>query len=158
MKIKLYNIIIPIWFLMLIPITWAVVLPANFIIDFLVLLMTFKILKINGCFKITKKIIFKTWIIGFFSDFIGVAFLMLSYLSNNQQFISNISLNPFNNIFSLIYVLIAVIISGIAIYQLNLKLVLKNIDITEKQKKIIALTLAIITAPYLFLLPTELLI
>jgi len=32
-QVKIYNLIFPIWLLWLIPATWIVVLPANFLID-----------------------------------------------------------------------------------------------------------------------------
>ena len=44
-ELKLYNVIFPIWFLWLVPITWIVVLPANFIIDLAVIVLTLKYLK-----------------------------------------------------------------------------------------------------------------
>lgn len=39
-QIRLYNIILPIWLLIVLPQVWLIVLPANLIIDGLVLLLT----------------------------------------------------------------------------------------------------------------------
>ena len=44
-EIKLYNVIFPIWMLILIPPLWLVVLPGNFLIDLLVLYISMRILK-----------------------------------------------------------------------------------------------------------------
>ena len=38
--VKLYNAIFPIWILIIFPTTWLIVLPANFVIDLLVMLIT----------------------------------------------------------------------------------------------------------------------
>lgn len=47
-KIKLYNMAFPIWLLWLIPITWFIILPVNFFIDLLVVVLTMKYLKIKN--------------------------------------------------------------------------------------------------------------
>ena len=75
---KLYNLIFPIWILWLIPITWIVVLPANFFIDLLVVVLTMKYLKIQDIKKNAKAIIFRVWIFGFIADFIGTAAMFLA--------------------------------------------------------------------------------
>lgn len=40
--ITLYNLIFPIWLLWVIPTTWIVVLPVNFLIDITVVMLTLK--------------------------------------------------------------------------------------------------------------------
>ena len=76
-SIKLYNLIFPIWLLWLIPITWLVVLPSNFLIDLLVVVLTMKYLKIPDIKLNAKSIIFKVWIFGFIADFIGTASMFM---------------------------------------------------------------------------------
>ena len=44
---KLYNVLFPLWMLMLFPQVWLIVLPGNFIIDSAVLLLTLLILKVG---------------------------------------------------------------------------------------------------------------
>ena len=44
--VKLYNAIFPIWILIIFPTTWLIVLPANFVIDLLVMLITLKCMKV----------------------------------------------------------------------------------------------------------------
>ena len=41
-EIKLYNILFPIWLLILMPTAWIAVLPVNFIVDSLVLVIAAK--------------------------------------------------------------------------------------------------------------------
>ena len=41
-RVKLYNVLFPVWMLMMFPGMWLIILPGNFIIDSLVLLITMK--------------------------------------------------------------------------------------------------------------------
>ena len=45
--VKLYNVLFPFWMLLLFPQMWLIVLPGNFIIDSLVLLISMAVLKIS---------------------------------------------------------------------------------------------------------------
>ena len=134
-------------------------LPANFIVDTIVLLISLKILKVKNIKKIYIKTIFKVWIFGFLADVIGALFLLISQFIPGdfwyENILSNLVWNPFDNILSFIYCLIALLISGIFIYLLNKKITFKNLNISSKIKNKIALCLAIVTAPYLFLLPSS---
>ena len=58
-SIKFYNLIFPIWFLILIPITWIFILPANFFIDLIVVALTMKFMKIKDIKKKVKSVIAK---------------------------------------------------------------------------------------------------
>ena len=46
-KVTLYNLVFPVWLLWIVPLTWIVVLPVNFFIDLLVVVVTMKYLKIS---------------------------------------------------------------------------------------------------------------
>ena len=162
--IRLYNLIFPIWLLWIFPITWLVILPGNFIIDLLVVLITLFALKIEDKKNVLKKTILKTWILGLAADVIGSA-LLLAFVWIQEVIFSGSGLyyniyhaiwfNPFENFIALIIVIVAIIVSGFCIYMFNLKIAFKKIDIDLKQKKKIALAIAVFTAPYTFLLPTE---
>ncbi len=162
---KLYNVIFPIWLLWLFPMTWIVVLPANFIIDLIVVVLTLRFLKVQNIKSITKPIILKVWIFGFVSDFIGTLLMLLSNIidfdyntSLGEWWYDNIknavSYNPYRSIYAVIWVRLCVAITAIAIYLFNYKLVLKKSSLEDSQKKKLALSLAIFTAPYTFLIPT----
>ena len=47
-SVKFYNMIFPVWILMIFPLTWIIVIPGNFIIDSLVLLLGMYFLKIEN--------------------------------------------------------------------------------------------------------------
>ena len=84
--IKLYNLIFPIWFLILIPYTWVIILPANFIIDLTVCVLTMKFLKVESIKEKVKSVIAKVWLLGFTSDFIGTAIMLLSnFIGTNEK-------------------------------------------------------------------------
>lgn len=168
-NLKLYNVFFPVWLLILIPFTWVIVIPANFIVDSLVIFISLKFLKIEEAFQKYKKVIFKVFIFGFLSDFIGSAFLLLvTYLGTiggessafikwfEKNIVSYMMSNPIANIYAFTIVALAVLLGGICIYFFNLKISFKNLDIDEKDKRKMALIMAIFTAPYLFFLPVSL--
>lgn len=164
-NVKLYNIIFPIWLLWLIPTTWIVVLPANFIIDLLLVVLTLKYLKVENIKPIAKSIIFKVWIFGFLADFIGTFLMLLSNIIDfdyntpiGEWWYNNItnavSYNPFTSIYAILWVTVCVVITAILIYIFNYRLVLRKSGLEDSQKKKLALSLAIFTAPYTFFIPT----
>lgn len=168
-NLKLYNVFFPVWLLILIPFTWVIAIPVNFIVDSLVIFISLKFLKIEEAFQKYKKVIFKVFIFGFLSDFIGSVFLILvTYLGTiggelsaftkwfEKNIVSYMMSNPIANIYAFTIVALAVLLAGICIYFFNLKISFKNLDIDEKDKRKMALIMAIFTAPYLFFLPVSL--
>lgn len=153
-KTKLYNVIFPIWFIIILPLYWLALLPINFVIDSIVLLIILKLLKLN-IKNIYKKTILKVWLFGFLADIAGAIFIFIISLLPISNFFENIYWNPYKDLSSFILMLISFIISTYLIYVFNKKISLKKIDITEQLKKRIALFLALFTAPYLFLIPTK---
>lgn len=165
--VKLYNLIFPIWILWLFPLTWIVVLPGNFIIDNAVILITLKLLNINDQKAIYKQTILKVWIFGFISDFIGTIVMLIPGFINfkNSEIMRNwwyknietpVFYNPFQSVYGLLWVTLAVVITSVFIYCFNYKISFKNLELEESSKKKLALSLAIFTAPILFYLPTSL--
>lgn len=164
-NIKLYNLIFPIWLLWLFPITWLVVLPANFLIDLMVVAVTLKYLKIQEIKQNIKAVIFSVWMFGFAADFIGTAAMLLpNIISFNYETqlgkwwhtnITNaVSYNPFESIYAVLWVSGCVILTAFLIYLFNYKYCLNKTNLDNTQKKKLALSLAVFTAPYLFYIPT----
>lgn len=163
---KLYNVIFPIWLIWLIPTTWIIVLPANFLIDLLVVVLTLKVLGVSEVRQTTKSVIIKVWLLGFVADFIGTAAMLLSNIINfdyqtalgewwYKNLANAVSYNPFDSIYAFIWVTICVFITAACIYFFNYKISFKKVELTIDQKKKLALSLSIFTAPYLFYLPTK---
>lgn len=170
--IKLYNMILP-PFLLLTFIPWlaALSLIGNFIIDSLVLLLISVIIfkRVDGNLYI--KSIWKVWAFGFLSDFIGVIYLLISIIASDASYKGEDSLldaissgmyyafnhgDSFYNIWSFIYMLSGIIIAAIAIFVFDYFISLKNVGLSKKQRLLSALSFAVFTAPYTFLLPNSL--
>lgn len=160
-EIKLYNVIFPIWILWIIPITWIVVLPANFIVDLLVVVLSMKLMKVDNMKENAKTVILRVWIMGFVADFIGtLAMFMAEFGPESSKWWSDnitypVSYSPFDTIFSFLWVTACVVITAFFIYLFNSKWCLKKAKMDDVQRKKVALSLAVFTAPYLFYLPTK---
>lgn len=173
--VKLYNLIFPLWMIVYLSsllgnkegfIVLFIVLIANFIIDSLVYLISLKKLNIENIKEKYKKGILKIWLFGFLSDILGVIpmfavnFLTEIPMSSEfrrwfiDNFVNAVTYNPFKSIFAFLWVLMCIGISMFCIYKFNYKISMKKIDIEKDKKKKIAMIIAIITAPYLFLIPT----
>ena len=160
-EVKLYNVLFPIWLLVLFPITWLIVLPGNFLIDFTVVALTMKFLKLPDIIKTTKKVILRVWLMGFIADIIGtLAMVVWNFVDGNSEsdffydLMYAVNYNPFVNIWGFLWVTLCVVFTAFLIYQLNYRWCLKKADISQEERKKVALSLAIFTAPYLFYLPS----
>lgn len=140
-NVKLYNVIFPFWFLILVPQMWLIVLPGNFIIDSIVLLVSMMILKIDDRKQKYKKYILKIFLFGMLSDVIGSAFLFVMLITEVSSMGDEI------------YITIpAIIISAVLIYVFNYFFTFKKAEVNFRRK--MSLIFAIVTAPYTFLIPT----
>jgi hypothetical protein len=169
-EIRLYNLLFPMYLLWLLPTLWLIVMPANFLIDSIVILIALSILKLPRI-AIYKKTILKVWGYGFLADLIGSIFLFIisevSYAvcAGDTLFTETIrealndyrlavEYNPYLNVFAFLTTILGIAISGLCIYKFNLKRTFKNIDIDLAHKKRLALLLAIVTSPYMLLIPS----
>lgn len=163
--IKLYNLIFPIWLLWLVPSTWIVVLPVNFLIDLLVAVLAMRYLKVQDIKLNVKAVIFRVWIFGFIADFIGTAAMFMANVIDfdyetelGKWWYNNITnaviYNPFESVYSVLWVTVCVIITAAFIYLFNYRFCLEKSNLDDMQRKKLARSLAVFTAPYLFYLPT----
>jgi len=165
---KLYNVIFPIWMLWIFPLTWLVILPANFVIDLLVTALTMKVLKIDHIWATAKPVILKVWLFGFLADLIGTAVMLVATFLDEgtlgptagEWWYQNISYpvnyNPFQSVYGFLWVTLCVVLAAFMIYLFNRKVSFKKAPLTDRQKRQLSLSLAVFTAPYLFYLPTML--
>ena len=162
----LYNVIFPVWMLLFFPAVWLVALPANFLIDSLVLLLAFHVLKLGERKTLYKKAILKVWGFGFLADIAAAVLLLLTQFLGglgsgspamrwfSDNIVGPVCYNPFSNPFALGVVLLAVAAAGALIYLFNMKIALKSWPVEDWQRKKAALLLAVLTAPYTMLIPT----
>ncbi len=144
-QVQYYNVLFPIWFLIFFPQTWLIIIPANFIIDSLVVWISSKIYPIENSKKFYKSTILKVFLFGFLADIIGSSFLLVTAFMD-------FSFNPMGD--SLFFTIPACIISMICIYLFNSHFTFKNLN--KQLRHNCSLTLAIATAPYTFLIPSSL--
>lgn len=164
---KLYNMIFPVWLLWIFPTMWLIIMPANLIIDSLVIVLTLKFLKINAIKSVLKTVIWRTWICGFLADFVGCLLLFSVNLikfspENNLYWWWNknmlvVNYNVFANIYAFLLASFALFISAYLIYWFNSRFCLRDAPLSLKQRKQLAVSLAVFTAPYVFFLPSSLL-
>lgn len=161
---RLYNIILPIWLLFLFPQVWLVLIPGNLIVDCAVLLVTLAVLKHPEKKAVLKQLWWKFWLLGFAADFIGVAWMLLgllpSWLAWDTPFgalwentVGHITHNAFAHPAAFVWTLAGVVIAGVCIYFFDKRAMRSCQRLTGRQKHIIALTMAAVTAPWLFFLP-----
>ena len=74
---RIYNVIFPIWLLILFPQLLVYVLPGNLIIDCAVLWFTLLALKHTQKGAVVKKLWWKFWLLGFAADLMGTAWMFL---------------------------------------------------------------------------------
>lgn len=139
--VRLYNVLFPLWMLMMFPVTWLVVLPGNFLIDSLVLLISLRVLKVDGIKRWYRQHILKVYGFGMLADVIGAAFLFLMMLLEVYDIQHEIWLT-----------LPAAALSGVLIFVFNYFVTFRRADRLLRRR--LALTFAIVTAPYTFLVPS----
>lgn len=141
--IKLYNVLFPVWMLLLFPPTWLIVLPGNFLIDSLVLLIAMYFLKIEEKKRFYKRNILKIFGFGLLSDIIGSVYMLILSICFD---IGRMGDEPY-------LTLPAFLLSAALIFVFNYFVTLRKYDHRIRFK--ISLTYAIVTAPYTFLIPSS---
>ena len=149
--LRIYNMLFPMWLFFLFPTAmWLLILPANFIIDSLVIWFTLRKRPKDDIKYIWKKSIIRVWLVGFFCDIIGALLILGIYLLTGELF-------PQWDIFHFpgptIISIPGVILAGVLIYFINKKVSFVYTDMSEGQKKYLAFSIALYTAPYLMMLP-----
>ena len=156
---RLYNVILPIWLLFLFPVTWLIVIPGNLIIDCSVVLLALTALKHPQKKAVLKQVWWRVWLWGFAADFVGVALLILAMFSLSflpdpwNGWLQPVTYNPFKSWLAFVFTSLAVAVSGVHIYFFNKLEVLPRTNLTDRERHIVALSLAIATAPWTFFIP-----
>lgn len=152
--IKLYNLIFPMWGLyfwgVFFPVLFLILLPANFVVDSIVLLLLFAWLRLPEKKQWYKRTILKTWGFGFLADILASAVMVGISWTNILPFNEYM---PISGIGAFLFTTAGVVLAAVLIYIFQRRFVLKKLDLEEGQKKKIALGMAILTAPYLMYLP-----
>ncbi len=160
--VRLYDLMFPIWLLIIFPITWIPVIVGNFLIDSIILLLYLHIRRLEFKKEIWKKSIVRIFFFGLIGDIaggmlmIGETFIFDTIGLHNISFC--ISYNPWGNIFALLYTLLCMTVSSVIIFKLDKKFAFNKTSLDNGIKRKIALVFAVFTTPVMFLLPTFLFI
>ncbi len=142
--VKLYNVLFPLWMMLLFPQMWAVVLPGNFIIDSLVLIACMLVWHMTDKLQFYKKHILKIFGFGMLSDLVGAAYILLLWICAPD-------IITWGDEFYL--TIPALLISASCIFIFGYFVTFKKSDKALRLK--LALAFAIVTAPYTFLVPSK---
>lgn len=152
--IKLYNLIFPMWgiyfYALMFPYFYVLLLPANFIVDTVMLLLLFFLFKVPEKKELYRDSIWKTWGFGFLADFVAAGALV--GISSVVSLPFDIY-KPISSVGAFFFATVGVVLAGVLIYFFHIKFVWKGLPLEEGKKKKIALGMAILTAPYLMYLP-----
>ena len=142
-QVRLRNVLFPFWMLQLFPVVWLVVLPANFLVDSLVLLISLRVLKIAERKGWYKRHILKVFSFGMLSDLAGAAYMLLMMIHFDMGYMGD---EPY-------LTLPAIFIAAVLIFLSNYFITFRKADKPQRLK--LALIFAIVTAPYTFMVPTS---
>lgn len=157
-SVKLCNVLFPIWILIFFPQVLAIVIPGNLIVDAAVLLIALAAMRHRAKGAVLRKCWWKVWLLGFAADLIGAAWMVLgwfvtSWVPSLDSSLGKILYNPFGHPAAFLWTAAGVAIAGWFIFLLDRRVFRSVPELTSRQSTRLALTFAIVTAPWLFFLP-----
>ena len=157
-SVKLCNVLFPLWILIFFPQVLAIVIPGNLIVDAAVLLIALAVLGCREKGAVIRKCWWKVWLLGFAADLIGAAWMVLgwllaTWLPGGAETLGKIMYNPFGHPAAFLWTAAGVAIAGWFIFLLDRRVFRSVPELTSRQSTRLALTFAIVTAPWLFFLP-----
>lgn len=157
-SVKLCNVLFPIWILIFFPQVLAIVIPGNLIVDMAVLLIALAAMRHREKGAVLRRCWWKVWLLGFAADLIGAAWMVLgwfvtSWVPSLDSSLGKILYNPFGHPAAFLWTAAGVAIAGWFIFLLDRRVFRSVPELTSRQSTRLALTFAIVTAPWLFFLP-----
>ena len=140
--ITLYNVLFPLWMLLLFPVLWLVVLPGNFVIDSIVLIISMFIMKMPDKKAFYKRNIFKIFGFGLLADALASVYMLIMMLG--------FELGRMGDEWYL--TVPALLIAAGLIYVFNYFITFRECE--TKLRIRLALIFVVVTAPYTFLVPS----
>lgn len=156
MNKKMYSLVLPIWLLLVSgPVLWILILTSNFFVATLVLIIACNVFKLKNVLKIYKRSIIKMVLYGFLADAIGASLLLLVSKINPDGLFTNVANHPCGSWITTVYISICILLSAWIAYFFHHRLTFRDLKVSDKKKKQIAVFVAIFTAPYLFFYPVK---
>ena len=140
---KRLSMYMPIWILYWFPFFLLVNYIIKFIAVNIVLCICKKVIKINEIYSIT--VVIKSLCFAIMSELVGIAMLYIIEMNTESDFY-------YGNY--LLFCLLAFLCTVILSFVLNNVFTFRRINVSTKQKLILASSIVTVTAPYLFLLPS----
>lgn len=141
--VRLYNVLFPVWMLMTLPTIWYIVIPGNFLIDSLVLFAAMKALKLEDKWEFYRRHIIAVFLLGFLADILAAIPMWLGvYLELGGTYGD-----------SPVLTVPGVLLAGVLIYVFDYWISFRHLEKPVRKK--LALTYAIVTAPYTYLIPSK---
>ena len=151
--VKLYNVIFPIFILFLLPQFLIFGMIGNLVIDGLIVITVLKISKVELSTDVLYKTIFKIFGVGYLADLVGALILIAIY----RIFESTINyFHIWANPVSVIVHFIVIGITAFLIFKFNIY-ILRKVRLDDNIIFRLAISLAIITAPWTFLISASIL-
>lgn len=142
--VRLYNVLFPVWMLVTLPAVWYLVIPGNFLIDSLVLIVAMKMLNMEDRRTFYKKHILPVFCFGFLADLLAAIPMWLSVF-----FWEGLG-GTYGD--SPLLTVPGVLIGAGLIWVFNYFVSFRKCD--KPLRKKLAWIFAIATAPYTFLIPS----
>lgn len=141
--IRLYNVLLPVWMLMSLPVLWYVVIPGNFLVDSAVLLIAMKVLKIENRWEFYRRHILPVFLLGFGADLLAAVPMWLGVALELGGAWGD------GPLLTVPGVLTAAVLIFVFDYFVSFR------KLEKPLRKRLALTFAIATAPYTFWIPSS---
>ena len=142
-SVTLYNILFPIWMLLLFPAAWLIILPGNFIIDSLVFIISLSLFKITDKKRWYRRYIFKIFSFGMIADILGTLYLLLILAV----------FEPDSSGDDLRFTFPGLVLSAVLIFVFHYFITFKKEERSIRFS--LSLIFAVVTAPYTFLIPSS---
>lgn len=161
-SLRLYNLIFPLFFFFVVPITWIwpLFIFGNLAIDCAVLCFCLKLFNPRNWKQGFKKTWWKVWLLGYLGDVLGCVILFaigfIPYSETLYPIEMAVYYNPWSHPVGLLLVCLTIILAGFALYFLDSRLALRKSGLSVKGRRKAALIISIATAPYVLLIPTSL--
>lgn len=163
--VKLYDVtaLYPIWFLLLMPNTWIFLIATQFILASFVLLGGLKYMEYEDVSSVWKKTIIWNTLYGFIGYPITCGILFATqFISETmpkgewllENLTTPLATNPFSHLTSAIFIIVVVAFSAFISYIMNRFFSFKRTNLNKSQINRLSIYLAIITAPYITMIPS----
>lgn len=155
---RLYNLIFPIWLLIIYPIFLPFVMVIDYGIDLFIYRRILKKYSIERT-KSIKRRIGLIWAFGMLSDIIGgvlmvICSVILDEVAGAHKINYALMYNPWKDICALLLALMCMAVSSVFIFIFDYYFAFRKTSLDKKQRRSAALIFAIFTTPILFICPS----